>query len=390
MRTRLLLLTILVLTVFSLSLTAGDEKTSTEIEVGGRFMLDMGWMSADDELEAEFGPFEDAIEYRRARFYAKGTFYKHIEFKIQFDFAGGDADWKDVYLKLKKLPFNITVGHFKEPFGLEELTSSKYITFIERSLPIGTFAPSRKVGIMFDMNLAKKLVWVGLGVFRDPTDTYGNVLGTEALYNFTGRFVVTPLYDKKKGNLIHLGIAITNRDIDGNSLRYRVRPEVHFTDRFVNTDKFAADNSRILGFEAAAVFGSLSIQGEYISAAVDSTEGGDPSFSGMYIQASYWLTGEQRKYKDSSRIFDRVKPKTNFGDDGSGGFELAARYSMVDLTDSGIIGGKLTNVTLGLNWHLNPYTRIMTNYVISDHDEFGNFSAFAIRFQTDFKIKYAK
>ncbi len=63
----------------------------------------------------------------------------------QYDFAGGDADFKDVYVGLKKLPGvgTLKVGHFKEAFGLEELTSSKYITFIERSLPTEAFAPSR-------------------------------------------------------------------------------------------------------------------------------------------------------------------------------------------------------------------------------------------------------
>jgi phosphate-selective porin OprO/OprP len=393
MRKSLAILTaLLMLSVFSFTALADDEKPTEEIEVGGRFMLDMAWMSGDDAIEEEFGPFEDAIEYRRARLYAKGTFFGKVEFKVQYDFAGGDADWKDVYLKIKHLPFNLTVGHFKEPFGLEELTSSKYITFIEQSLISDTFAPSRKLGFMFDINLADKLIWLGLGIFREPTDSYGNALNVEALYNFTGRFAITPLYDKKTGNTVHLGVAYTSRNLDGGELRYRARPEVHVTaHRFVDTGKMYAETSNIFGIEAAAVFGPFSIQGEFMSASIDATMVGDPVFSGFYIQASYWLTGEHRNYKASSKVFDRVKPKNSLGQkDGIGAFELALRYSMLDLNDADITGSELNNFTVGLNWHLNPYTRIMANYVMSDHDEYGAFNCFYLRFQTDFKIKVSK
>ncbi len=363
---------------------AGDDKPSYEYEMGGRFMLDMGWLSGDGSWDG-MAP----SEWRRARFYGKGTIYDHIEFKIQLDFAGGDADWKDMYLKLKKLPFNITVGHFKEPFGLEELTSSKYITFIERSLPIEAFSPSRNLGIMFDTNMADKLLWLGLGIFRDAGD-YGTPSYDEDIYNFTGRLAMTPMYDKKKGNVLHLGIGFSARNYDGNSLRYRSRPGVHYTDRIVNTDKFAADASTLLGLEAAAQFGSFSLQGEYISASTDGTTVGDPAFSGLYVQASYWLTGESRAYKNSSKKFDRVKPKESFGKGGMGAFELAARYAMLDLNDGNIMGGDVNNFTIGLNWHLTPYTRIMVNFVTAEEEIIGNFSAFALRFQQDFKIKWSK
>jgi phosphate-selective porin OprO/OprP len=385
------ILTILtaVMLIFALSsIVAADEKKSEEsFEFGGRMMMDWVFFgSADDDIETNFGPFNDGIEFRRARLYVKGS-WGHVEFKVQYDFAGGDADFKDVYMKLKKLPFNITIGHFKEPFNLEELTSSKYITFMERSLP-NMFAPGRNSGIKIDGNLAGKRIYYGVGIFRDAND-YGEALDVDPTYNFTARLTATPIYSDKGKNLVHVGVAITARDYgDGGSVRFRQRPEVHIVDRFVNTGHFDANGSTIFGIEAAVVLGPLSVQGEYMSASVDASGSGDPTFDGYYVMASWWLTGEHRKYKESSAAFDRVFPKTTFMEDGGfGGLELAARYSCLNLSDADIDGGKLSDFTIGANWHLNKHTRIMGNFVMADHDDYGTFNTVMFRFQYDFKMK---
>jgi GNAT superfamily N-acetyltransferase len=102
------------------------------------------------------------VEFRRAGLYASGTLWKDYLLKAQYDFAGGDADWKDVYLGMENIPVvgTLLVGQMHEPFSLEELTSSNYITFMERSLPTGAFALSRKTGIRAsDAVLSKRMTW---------------------------------------------------------------------------------------------------------------------------------------------------------------------------------------------------------------------------------------
>jgi phosphate-selective porin OprO/OprP len=94
---------------------------------------------------------------------------------------------------------------------------------------------------------------------------------------------------------------------------------------------------------------------------VDRNGESDPDFYGWYGYASWFLTGESRPYKNG--VFSRVKPKSVVGKGGHGAWELAARVSKIDLTDSGVDGGDETDVTLGVNWYATPSIRFMLNYV---------------------------
>ena len=127
---------------------------------------------------------ESGVEFRRARLYMSGTIYKNVFFKAQYDFADGDARFKDVYVGVKKIPIigHIKIGNFKEPFSLEELTSSKYITFMERSVATSAFAPSRHHGVMAYNTVPgtdDRATWA-VGMFRN-SDGYGRTRDGEAI-----------------------------------------------------------------------------------------------------------------------------------------------------------------------------------------------------------------
>ncbi len=53
---------------------------------------------------------------------------------------------------------------------------------------------------------------------------------------------------------------------------------------------------------------------------------------------------------------------------GSGAWEVAARISSLDLDDDGTDGGELDDLTFGVNWYLNPNTRLMLDYILADLD----------------------
>jgi phosphate-selective porin OprO/OprP len=353
-----------------------------KLTVGGRIQNDWAWHSLDDDLEAEVGPADDGTEFRRARIALAGTAYGNFEYKAEYDFAGGESAFKDVYLGMTGLPGvgGIRVGHFKEPMGLEELTSSNYITFMERSVT-SQFLPVRNTGAMAH-NLMGSLLWQ-VGVFRD-VDDFGDGQ-SDGDYNATARLAGAPVNADKGRTLVHLGGSYSYRRPNDEMLRFRERPEAHLAPRFVDTGTFEADEENRLGAELAAVLGPLSLQGELLYSRPNVT-GDNPGFHAWYVMASFFLTGEHRPYRANIGAFDRVRPNHNFwdGDGGLGAWELAARLSRIDLTDEEIDGGEMTDLTLGVNWYLNPCYRVMLNYVYSDVASLDDAHIAQMRFQVAF------
>lgn len=358
-----------------------------KLKFGGRIQADFTFADPDAAVEAAFGPIEDGSEFRRARLYFSGTIYENIEFKAQYDFAGSKVAVKDLYLGFLDTPVgNIRVGHFKEPFSIEELTSSKYTTFLERSLP-NVFAPSRNTGVMSGDHRGERFTWA-VGAFRETDD--GGISDGDGKLNLTGRITGLPIYANGGSRLLHLGLGYTRKDLEADSFRFRQRPEVHQTLRFVDTKSFAADSVSIASFELAAVTGPFWLMAELMLADVDAGLLGDPSFSGGHVQAGFFLTGENRNYKTSAAAFDRLTPRRSFArqgkerEGGIGAWEIAVRYSTLDLTGAGLAGGELDDITFALNWYPNPATRVMLNYVIADADGVGDSRFLLLRFQVDF------
>jgi len=343
------------------------------LKFGGRIMTDYAiW---DNGCETFSG-----TEFRRIRFFNSGKVYDNVKYKLQLDFAGGDVSIKDVYMETS-LPYfvNFKVGHFKEPFRLEALTSSKYITFMERALPIA-FSPERNVGIMLHDSFLDDKLSIQAGLFREASS--GDDVNIEDVRNITTRITFLPINNDE--NLLHLGAAFSSRSSSDETYSVSSRAENHLGTKLLVMDLDDVSGMNLMGAEMAFVMGSFSVQGEYVMNSVEAME--DYSFSGYYGQVSYFLTGEKRKYKNSLAGFDRVKPNKNMKEgEGLGAFEIAVRYSSMDLSEAH--AGTLNDITVGLNWYLNPCTRLMFNYVMGTLDDHGvetTENTFQCRMQIDF------
>jgi phosphate-selective porin OprO/OprP len=359
-----------------------------QVRLGGRVQYD--WVVWGDDAEVAdvvAGPILNGTEFRRARFYVQGYLYERIEYKMQLDFAGGTAAIKDLYFGIRHPTFGFRMGHMKEPFGLEELTSSKYITFLERGLP-SVFDSARNSGFMLHGAVADGSFNYGVGVFRNTGDDGVGV--QRDAYNVSGRFAGA-IFNRDEGRKVfHVGGSAVFQNSDGSDRVFRQRPEVHLSPRFISSGVIPTEGTAVLAFETALIHGPFSAQAEYKVAPVKSEATGDPTFSGWYAYGSYFLTGESRSYRGS--LFQRLRPQRNFLEDGGlGAFEVAARYSTLDLTadevdksEALIKGTRLDNVTLALNWYWNPMTTMKFNFVRADIDQFGDIWAFLWRGQIEF------
>ncbi len=363
--------------------------------IGGSINLDARWPNTpsklQDYLEATQGKkLRDSSELRRARVYLKGTMYENIFYKTQIDFAdtGGTYYVHDIFVGMMDIPYvgAILIGHAARAFGLNPVPDENWLTFME-------WAPTFGFGI-------GQLLGVAAGnSFLDDHLTYAIQVGKTAgihcnemgeSYNLNLRFTGTPWYEDGGYSMLHQGVSYTyrgssdqSRYLGGPSFSEQVPPLV---------DTKAIDTDRVNGFnyEVALCHGPFRVQGEYYGFFVDQHEGPSSTFfQGWYGMVACYLTGESMgaQYITSYGGFDiRCKPRENFSmKEGTwGAFEVAARYSGMDLNDDNIRGGVLNQGTLGINWYLNPNVRWMVNYVNSHVNGVGSADIIETRFGIDF------
>jgi len=350
-------------------------KKTLRMRFNGRVLLDGGYIGADDELKSAFPNLEGGnAQFRDLRVNMFGTLYDWMEFKLSIDFANV-RDIKDEWIRFTKIPYigQITLGHMKESFSLERLTSLGNLTFMERALPTEAFAPGRNVGINHQISLlSQKMTWglgafVNTGSFSDVGDSLDRISEANG-WNITTRITGLPWYEDSGKKLLHLGLSYTHqfRSMEDDGAEFRSRPESRLTNiRLVNTGEFFPKRMDIINPEMAVVAGPFSLQGEYFHLFADSDKADNPRFWGFYLYGSYFITGEHRNYDRSTGVFSAIEPNRDFHffEGGWGAFEVALRLSYVDLNGGSIRGGRELDFTAGLNWYLNENTRFMLNYI---------------------------
>lgn len=330
-------------------MAAVDRAAAIEVEPKARLHLDYG------DYDADVQPLDDNLIARRATLGLEGKFNDNWDFEIAYEFAhDGDIKPRDGHFRDVSVTYegwtvgDITLGQFKLPFGLEELTSSNNISFIERALPVDAFAPSRRMG-------------VGFARLRDnytfTTMAFGSSLdGDDRGRGAAARFTVAPVHTSD--TVVHFGIAAVT-ETPKSKVDFDTTPEARPADvDLVNTGRID-DVSRInrIGLEGAWRSGPWSLQAEWMQAGVRRDAGlPDAKLDGWYMAGSWVLTGESRPYKHGE--FKGIKPA------GRGGaWELTARYSHIDLDAAGVRGGTESNLALGVNYYINQHVRIMLNYI---------------------------
>ncbi len=342
---------VLLVAIVLVAVAPAPAMAQSEPSLRGRVMVE-AWGTSDD--------YPTGTEVRAARIGVTGAIAPKISYKLEADFAGDRTTIKDAYLQFSGWNSAIvTVGNLKPAFSLEHLIGLPKATFLERAAP-NVFAFSETLGA--SVATSGEGWSVGATLFGE---TPGTVVDGDEGVGFAARATFAPR--RTDTDVVHFGASGFHKRLGDQALRVRQRPEARiFSTRLVDTGNLDADSNAAVGVEFAATRGPLSLQAEYIRSTVDFAAGGDATFDGAYVFASWFLTGEHRPYSAGNGTFGTVKPAHAVGNGGRGAFELALRYSTLDLDDGPVAGGVQDNVTLGLNWYATDAVRFTANWVFFD------------------------
>jgi phosphate-selective porin OprO/OprP len=358
-----------------------------KMKVRGRLQTDYNAIDQDEPITGEKDV--NAVELRRARLGVEGVVYYNWIYKFEIDFAGDESEVKDAYVAYADWgpesweTSEILVGNFKVPNSLEELTSSRFITFMERAAFTDAFFLDRQIG-------------AGVNVGSEHWSLRGGWFGAESgtqesfFQDSTAAAIRGTLAPINNDTMVtHFGASYrhrnagTSRDTDFAELfEYRARgADLHLADRFIDTPLIGEDDNMFV-LEGALVWKSLSVQGEYAQLEVDippSVANVSPTYDGYYVDASWYITGEMRNYEGDVGEFGRTKVKNPVfrGSGGWGAWQLAGRYDVLDLSDKaaaitnfGVVTctecGEQKTWIVALNWLLTDYTALKFQYSESE------------------------
>lgn len=365
----------------------------------GVMQLDTAKYDQDDRLPSAVTvrDLSGGANFRRARIGVDGKVFGAFDYNILFDFGGSGAEdagrVQEMWVQYSGLkPLRFRVGAFAPPLGLEDAASTN-----------GALFPERPASADIARNLAGGDTRIGGGVIGNGDHWFASAIATGPLVqslNSGATAFNAPIFDEQQGYalrvagtplhgfdwLLHVGanasIVAQPTDLGASAgtryaLQLRERPELRVDGtRLVDTGQIDAKGAQAYGLELAAQKQNLLVQGEYFDISLNrrnpAVGASDPSFNGWYVEGSWVLTGERRKYNTGTAAFDAPAVDKAFDPSNGqwGAWELAARYSTIDLNyaENSLIaadrvrGGQQDIWTVGINWFPNPAVKFMLDY----------------------------
>ncbi len=373
-----------------------DKEAGFTFKPRGRLQYDAGYISNPDDdpngsLATRNLGFNSRV--RRIRLGAEGTIPGGFGYKFEMDYANGSVGFGDAIITYAPSgkPYSFTIGNHETMNGLEQITSSRFTSFMERAAFDDAFVNTRRIGVSAGYVNAAGDMRFNAGLFTGHSidGTFDNDSWIAA-----ARATYSPLMG---ANQLHFGANFQHREFQSNNngttasssgqastnqtARYRARPYTQTTDiRFVDTGNFAAKSDDIFGLEFGGIFKSLHLaaEGQYLKSnaysegdTLDFSENnlnrfpgdtvtalvpdGNPSFWGGYLEAGYFLTGETRGYKNGA--WDRTKVLKPFSKGGWGAVQLNGRVDYLNLDTGKLKEAFNNNFQTGTAAASTNYTR---------------------------------
>jgi phosphate-selective porin OprO/OprP len=326
---------------------------SLKITPTSRLLVDAATFS-DKNVE-----LTDGVAIRDFRMGLKAT-YDQFFFKADASYANNKVSLKDIYLQYnlseKAL---VRAGHFTVPFGLSSAYGTAHKQFMAEPSS-NVYQMGRRVGIMH--SLWNDQLWLSYGAFADvksiseSTDKSG-----KQGYTIGERFVYRPF--SADGQLLQAGFSMNHTQAEATG---KGNPRVfnYNTTYLTVVDKTKAvdaviDQARYENkytVELAGIYKNFALESQYYWSNIKRKD--SPSFNsdGFYVTAKGILLNKA-DYKYNKQTAGINSPANK-------ALELAVGYSMLNMNSSktGIYGGKMDDISVGLAFYWNKYVTVRTNY----------------------------
>jgi phosphate-selective porin OprO/OprP len=416
------------------------------LHLGGRTQFDTVWATASPDVETGkggTGKFDDGFNFRRGRLAMDGWMWDVFDFYCEYEFFQTVNDDPtrpknpntniinspgptDLWGGINYIPWvgTLRIGNMKPPIGLDHIISSRYLDFPERAAYFDTYF-NRNNGFQPGVQVLnwtddERLTWQ-VGLWKSNNEGVGWNPG-DGEYQFNARGTWLPYYRAGGRYMVHLGFGFQyDMPDDGTAIlrdRWLLRNGPSATHNTVALAEIEGHHQMIFVPELFVCLGPWSFQAEYLANFLDDVSGFTTQSQGTvelpagrhyfsqsaYVEALYFLTGENRPYRKTGlhgagASPTRVVPNTNFflvpgaagHCRGSGAWQVGVRYCYTDHSNNGIYGGQVNELTLGLNWFLCPNMKLQWNYDMGWRGQLGPgatangmFQGFGSRFAFDF------
>ncbi len=351
------------------------KKLKTQIEspyfiIDGRAQIDFGIPTKNDINNTN----NISSSARRLWLGASGTITKNLSYRILTGFESNLTRVHDAFLKYEGLKgLDIFAGNFIENNGLDIGSGNLVTPLMERSSGISTFKRFRRIGLSINPygdNWGLHLGFFGNN-FSNPNSSANNA--NNRGHSISTRGHIDLINDTKNKESLHIGINNSYRWLsqgtDPNLISNRTMRFSSGGSSGVLTTTLI-DSGNILNvrnyyqnmLEFRYQNGPLTITSEYIKTTLNPSNSKSINFNGAYIMSSYFLGSESYGYDVKQGI--QTLPII----DSNGAWEIAARYSVTNLNDGNIRGGKLNSYDFGLNYYPNNNIKLMANYIFEQTD----------------------
>ncbi len=391
------------------TIQSSDGRFSLQLRLLGQFDTAYYMQSgAARELAAANGPdLSSGMNFRRAQIGFAGKLFGDWSYLFNTEFGGSGGTEtqgrvQSLYVQYDGLrPFAFRVGAYPPPGGLEDNTSSGDTIFLERAAAsdimrnaVGGDGRDAATVTYTGDEFYAALSYTGskvadAGVFDEQSALLARI--SDSVYSDSDSRIVL----SASGAYLFKAPDTTAAILAPRTLTLSVAPELTVDSqgtRLITSGALDTGHLLVWGVEGGANWQNFYGQAGYFHYGIDrrNTTLSDLDFSGWYAQATWVLTGETRGYNITNAAFTAPKPRIPFSLNGSGwgAWELAARYSVVDLNDDegavgfvmpldGIRGGEQKIWTLGMNWYPNQILRFTLDWQHIDIDRIGTIPAVA-------------